>query len=297
MPKVDIAIVGMMKAGTTTVHQILNNCENVYIPKAEVHYFDQQDLRIHPDFCLNFFGKKFVVDLPLLGWLGSVPSNKRIAIDATTLIYSRAALKKMLQANPEIKIIVCMRNLVERFESHYWHLVQKGRLPGVCFEEEIQDKPELFERSFVSENLKFLLTNSKNIYLMALDELREKPEQVLADLSTFLSEELSFGSNSHANRGKYPRVKALRRGYIGIFGGLCRFAYAHRIFPCWKGRLALLIFRSYQVGLWLVSFGYTSVKPRVSEAVCRAVSEVLRIEQEKQSKLLHNQKGIQEDLI
>ena len=53
----DFIIVGAMKSGTTTLHDMLNTHPDVFIPKGELHFFDHDDIFQHPNF--NIYKKSF----------------------------------------------------------------------------------------------------------------------------------------------------------------------------------------------------------------------------------------------
>ena len=46
----DFIIIGAMKSGTSTIHSILSEREDVFMPEKEVYFFDVDDIEQHPDF-------------------------------------------------------------------------------------------------------------------------------------------------------------------------------------------------------------------------------------------------------
>jgi hypothetical protein len=50
-------IVGAQKAGTTSMHHILNHHDDVFIPGREIYFFDIDDVQQHPDFSRDDSGK------------------------------------------------------------------------------------------------------------------------------------------------------------------------------------------------------------------------------------------------
>ena len=57
----DFIIAGAMKSGTTTLHNILNEHPDVFIPDSEIHFFDMDDVIEHPEFNYFINGKCIVV--------------------------------------------------------------------------------------------------------------------------------------------------------------------------------------------------------------------------------------------
>ena len=80
----------------------------------------------------------------------------------------------MLRANPEIKIIVCMRNLVEEISHAFSQLKKNCYRRNLCFEEQLRNVTFSLIHLFGLDYTKVLLTRFLNIYLMALDELRKQ---------------------------------------------------------------------------------------------------------------------------
>lgn len=277
--KVDIAIIGMMKSGTTTIHRILEANTNIFIPKKEIHFFDQDNYEIHPDFRINLFNNEFVIDLNLSDWIGQVLPNKKIAIDATTLVYSQQGLERLLEHNSRVKIILCIRDLVDRFESHYWHLVQKGRIAGDNIVSDVASLPELFSRCVVSENIKFLRAKTKDIYIVDINRIKCDQDNIRKELSEFIGEDFSDFRNIQANSSRYPRVFLFRGWFIKLFGHFRRYAYADRVFPNKFGKFLYFVFKIYQVGIWFVSFGFSNSKPKSFDSVRSFVKSRLRVEQ------------------
>lgn len=100
----DFAIVGAPKAGTTSLHAWLGEHPGVYLPPAkELHFFD-----VHRGRGVDWYAKQFA------------PAGTRLAGEATTAYLSHpTAVEELAKLNPEIRIIVIVREPVARAWSHY----------------------------------------------------------------------------------------------------------------------------------------------------------------------------------
>lgn len=109
-PKVDIAIVGFQKAGTTSIQRYLAQQESIYShhQKEMTYFFDDEEFEKGWDTaCKRYF------------YNYSENSNKRVLIKHATLIRHEKSIKRLYEHNPDAKIIVCLRDPVQRAYSSY----------------------------------------------------------------------------------------------------------------------------------------------------------------------------------
>lgn len=113
-------LVGCQKSGTTWLHRCLREHPEIYVPEEdEIHYFD-----IHydegPDYLNRYYGQ----------WNGEAFSAD------TTSSYSRdpEVARRIHEHNPDAKIIITLRNPIDRAFSHYWHEKKKDKI-AFSFEE------------------------------------------------------------------------------------------------------------------------------------------------------------------
>jgi hypothetical protein len=127
----DFLIVGVMKGGTTSLFRYLAQHPDVLPPfRKEIKYFD----------CNYFEGP---------AWYGAHFPLRTKFTDGTKLtgeatpyyIYHPTAHERIASALPQIKIIIILRNPIDRAYSHYQHMVRVGREP-LNFEDAIAAEPE-----------------------------------------------------------------------------------------------------------------------------------------------------------
>ncbi|KAA0439301.1 MAG: sulfotransferase domain-containing protein, partial [Candidatus Thioglobus sp.] len=109
--KIDFIIIGVQKSGTTALDSYLRGqhhqiCMADY---KELHYFDTDNLFTNgqPDYCFyqSFFSPK--------------KSHQIIGETTPIYLYWRDALKRISHYNSDIKLIVLLRNPIERAYSHW----------------------------------------------------------------------------------------------------------------------------------------------------------------------------------
>lgn len=124
--KPDFFIVGAPKAGTTSIYSYLVQHPEIFMPARKEPYFfgqwrrnSEEDLR---DYLRLFRG---------------VPESKVAGEASTTYLYLQSAAEEIKAFRPDAKIIIMLRNPVDRAYSQYWHHVRLGWVEA-SFEEELE---------------------------------------------------------------------------------------------------------------------------------------------------------------
>ena len=137
--KPNFFIVGAAKAGTTALQEMLNRHPNIYMsPIKEPHFFSK-DIRKTDFISLN---KKIQTDKIEFDSKGNIITRHQLYIDteesylslfeasnkenhkikgeaSVSYLYSKDAAKNIYSFNPESKIIIILRNPIERAFSHF----------------------------------------------------------------------------------------------------------------------------------------------------------------------------------
>ena len=123
-PSPTFFVVGAVKAGTTSLHAYLNRHPDVFMSSfKEPHYFASFVLR--PEFN-NFY--PIVRDRREYQQLFHGSDGCRIVGEASpSYLYDEAAPARIKAAVPAAKILISLRNPVERAFSHYLHELREGR--------------------------------------------------------------------------------------------------------------------------------------------------------------------------
>lgn len=132
-PRPQFLVVGVQKGGTTSLYHHLAEHPRVRLGRVkEYHFFDEH------------FGRG-------LEWYrGQLPALEpgEITGDFTPLyIFHPHALERIAQYLPEARLIVLLRDPVDRAYSHYHHEVRLGR-EARSFEAAIAEEPEMVEREW-----------------------------------------------------------------------------------------------------------------------------------------------------
>jgi hypothetical protein len=131
----DYLVAGAQKSGTTSLWAYLSEHPNVEPPMTkEMSFFDRHYHRGMGWYRMHF---------PLESENAARPSNKKTQTGESTAYYMFHPLapQRIAQALPDVKIILMLRNPVDRAFSHYQLKVVRNREP-LSFEEAIAAEPE-----------------------------------------------------------------------------------------------------------------------------------------------------------
>jgi len=221
----DFVICGAMKCGTSTLHAMLNQHPDIFIPKKEVHFFDLDNPLQHADF--NFFNDSNWQTHDLnknsgeyWQWysqqFSSAKKGQVIGEDSTTYLASPLAAKRISMQNKEIKLIVMLRQPSKRAYSQYWHLVRSGRAI-YNFEDTLQLNPNsVLNRSMYLTQIKSLLEYipKTSIKFVVFEDFLNNKNAVLKEVCEFLN--VSFDrlplnvEQVHENITTYPKYYQLQ---------------------------------------------------------------------------------------
>lgn len=223
----DYLVIGAQKAGTTSLYYYLVDHPHVAAAlEEEVHFFDLNYGR-----GLGWYRAHFPLGL----------GEGRIVGESTPYyLFHPHVPQRVRQVVPDAKLIVLLRNPVDRAYSHYQHSVRQGREP-LSFEESIEVEEERIApetrrlladegyNSFVHQHQSYL---ARGLYLDQLKAWRAlfpeeqmlvlSAEEFRADTSAVFGEILRFlelppcdlKEYRRYNAWSYPKMEASTRRYL-----------------------------------------------------------------------------------
>lgn len=190
MRKPNLFLIGAMKSGTTTLHDILAAHPRIAMcdPKEPCYFVDPEVLRWHwPEMWRLGIWKDEAAYLRLFA---AKPDAKYLGESSTD--YSKLPLiagvaERIAAYNREIRCIYIMRDPVERTISHYWHMVEhraETRDPLQA----IRSDAHYTDVSYYAYQLAPYISRlgRDRIYAMTFEELKRDPESTLRALQTWL---------------------------------------------------------------------------------------------------------------
>jgi hypothetical protein len=152
-------------------------------------------LRKHPELCFPkgvketmFFDRNFDKGTQWYNWHFSECKKveKRVEV-APTYFDEPKVLRRIKNHSPDTKIIISLRDPVEKARSLYQHHYQKGRVDG-SFSEAVKVRPDIITSGYYAEHIErwLQLFNEKQILVISTNEIKNEPDQLLEKLCGFL---------------------------------------------------------------------------------------------------------------
>jgi len=222
--RVDFAICGAQKGGTTALDSYLRDHADICMADyKEVHFFDDERqftrrpsmARYHACFTPQ-------------------PSHKIIGEATPIYMYWADAPRRIWEYNPGMKIIVVLRNPIDRAFSH-WNMEHQRGNDDATFSEAIRNETDrcrkalpfqhrvysYVDRGFYMSQLRRLwqFFPRDQVLVIKSDDLRQAHGETLTRVTDFLGVELSdFESKTvHARAYQAPMEEEDRRYLAGVF--------------------------------------------------------------------------------
>jgi len=233
----DFIICGAMKAGTSSLHDMLNKHPDVFIPKDEVHFFDIDNLLEHPDFSFFENNRWVYQDINanqelFWNWYNEkfrYTDKNIIGEDSTNYLNSRNAPKRIAAQSKPIKLIIMLRDPVSRAYSNYFHNVRTGRATET-FEKTLLYHPhQILSRSMYLEQIERYLKcfDRSQIKFVLFEEFIENKKEVFESVCEFLDLGKDWITpevlNIYSNKAQIPKnlkLQLLRNKWLRGFGNM-----------------------------------------------------------------------------
>ena len=205
-------IVGAPRAGTTWLQKNLREHPDIFMTKKkEIHFFDR--------------GYKHGMEYYKTFFSGSAQYKWRGEASPSYLHKSECAKRIYETLGGDIKLIVSLRNPVDRLYSRYLNVISAYKESrSMSFEEKIRDKPEFILEGCYSTNLEEYLKyfDKKNILILLYDELEKNESLYYRKVIDFLglekySNETFLNSRINSARAKKFTGKNNLYYYLGLF--------------------------------------------------------------------------------
>lgn len=217
--KVNLFIVGTPKAGTTSLHHYLNEFPEILMSiRKEPDFFSDREIQEQG----LYYGSSRINTLTKYNSLFSDWIDESIIGEASVsyLFYPNVPERIKLY-NDNSKIIIMLRNPIERAFSHYLMDYRLG-LTSISFEEEFDKKTTLnFQQYFLLGNYfhqvkRYLdIFGKENVHIIWYSDFKEKTENELNKVISFLGLNTDFrvDFNKIHNSFSMPKNNFIRKIY------------------------------------------------------------------------------------
>ncbi len=229
--RLDFIVAGAQKSGTTALRYFLKKHPQIALPdRQELHFFDDEEIFARPvdyDLLHRHFRQRRLRLLPVrLGLAGEVTPS---------YLYWKPAMERIRNYNPQIKLIILLRNPVDRAFAH-WNMQRfKDREPLDFLDALKEERNRLAElpaiesrrfvyvdRGFYSGQLErvFEFFQREQVKIVKFEDFRDRKQETLDEIFEFLGVKRLRGVRDK-DRNIVPYERAMRsdeRKYLsGVF--------------------------------------------------------------------------------
>lgn len=219
--RLDFIVPGAQKSGTTALHYFLNQHPQIALPdQQELHFFDDEEIFAHS------------VDYQVLHRHFRAIGRSTMAGEVSpSYLYWEPAMERIHTYNPRIKLVILLRNPIDRAFAH-WNMQRfKDREP-LDFLAALKEEPRRIaqprsiesrrfsyvDRGFYSTQLKrvFKFFPREQVMVVKFEQFRDRKQETLDAIFDFLSvKRLRVSRDRDRNVVPYERaITAEERKYL-----------------------------------------------------------------------------------
>lgn len=217
MKKIDFLIIGAQKSGTTALDKYLRQHTKIEMAKVkEVHFFDNE----------SYFEEK-QVDYSNYHNLFPLFSHDKTYGEATPIYsYWNNSIERIWEYNREIKLILLLRNPIERAYSH-WNMEQDRNAENLSFWDAIRFENQrskealpfkhrvysYIDRGFYSEQIRniYRFFPKNQVLILKHESLKHDYKSALASITQFLDlDNFDFKELQNIHKREYQRPISYR---------------------------------------------------------------------------------------
>lgn len=209
--KLDFIVAGAQKCGTTALHYFLEQHPQIALPdKQELHFFDDEDL----------FMKGANYDL-LHGRFKPTRDSIVAGENTPIYIYWKPSIERIWNYNKQVKLLVLLRNPIERAFSH-WNMQRERGYETLDFLDAVRAEPDrqreasplqsrrfsYVDRGLYSEQLErvFKFFPREQVKVMKFENFRKDQPGIMRSVFDFIGvEPLKNIRNKERNLISYQR--------------------------------------------------------------------------------------------
>jgi len=193
--KIDFLIIGAPKCATTWIAACLRKHPQIFLPWLKPLYFLEENREKE----LKYYKRDFK----------DCADNQVRGMDFPNFLFfgDKVAIR-IKECNPNVKLIVSLRNPIERAYSHYLFDRSLGT-EYRSFEKAIREEPEYLEKGFYFKQLKKYLEYfpRKNILVLIYEDIRKDPKKFIQKIFQFLGVDSNFSCPEIYSRVNYTRKR------------------------------------------------------------------------------------------
>lgn len=217
-------IAGAPKAGTTSLYKYLSQHPNIFMPaKKEPVFFCGYERRFRGPGS-EVFNENLVVDEEeYLGLFSEAPAGSLTGEASTDYLSCPRSPYLLKEWNPSARVLICLRNPIERAYSEHMHLV-RDMLETKSFRDALELEDERAARNWIPlfwhvkrglyyESVRRYLEvfGDQRVKVILHEDLGRSPASVVDEICEFLGvEPVPVGVAEQHNASGHPRLRRLQ---------------------------------------------------------------------------------------
>jgi hypothetical protein len=181
--QVDFIGIGAQKSATSWIAKCLSAHPEVFVVDCKETHFFSDDNKYAKG--INHYHEYFA----------NANSTHLIGEYSTSYLTSQEAAERIRLYSPNIKLIVCLRNPVDRAFSHYLHLKFKTKnSTDYNLRDMIKTQPQIIDNGMYGRSLSyyFKLFSAHNILVLFYEDIRNDPQDFVRRIYKFIGTDSSF---------------------------------------------------------------------------------------------------------
>jgi len=237
--KVDFFIVGAPKAGTTSLYKYLNQHQDVVMSSVkEPNYFSKEELESQD---LYYASKNITDEKDYHSLFQANGEKKKLGEASVSYLFYPKVSKRIFTYNKDAKIIIILRNPVDRAYSHYKMDFRLGFV-NRDFEDLVLNNNQegsLFYQQYIDLGLYHLQVKSyidefgsTNVCVMFYEDLKKDRATFVNNIFSFLNlkSDSNINFNLKYNKSKLPSNNFMRYLYsISLVRKTASFLFNERL--------------------------------------------------------------------
>lgn len=221
MNRPNLFLIGAMKSGTTTLHELLARHPQIAMsePKEPCYFVAPDDLAEHwPEMWRKGFWRDEAAYLALFDGKPGARIHGESSTDYTKRPRLDGVVDRLAAFAPRPRFIYIMRDPVERTISHYWHMVElRGEQRAPL--DAIVEEPHYTDVSHYADQLAPYLERFGRDSVLALtfEALKRDPQAVVREVCTWLGVDPDFEPEEPvAAQNVTPEAVRQKRAGMGL---------------------------------------------------------------------------------
>jgi hypothetical protein len=236
--RLNFIVAGAQKSGTTALRYFLKKHPQITLPdRQEMHFFDDEEIFSRQPVDYELLHRHFRVRGASRTSFRLALINRRLLVGEVTpsYLYWKPAMERIRNYNPQIKLIILLRNPIDRAFAH-WNMQQFKDREFLDFRDALKEEPRRIakplsiesrrfayvDRGFYSEQLErvFKFFPREQVRIIKFENFRDRKQETLDEIFGFLGVK-RLRNVRDKDRNVVPYERAMRpeeRKYLlGVF--------------------------------------------------------------------------------